>query len=437
MRVSRRSLLRGFAGAGAASVFAGCGSPATPLPTSTTQAVVTAPTPTLRSEATAMPTIAEATSTAVSIAPPPAPTTVTPGPGRLVGYLASWNIGRSYAVSDVPVDKISHLNYAFATISDNGDCTLVNPKNDPPNFAELRKLRQRQPLLRTLISIGGAGSAKRFSPVVGSAQAQQRFAQSCVSFIKKYGLDGVDIDWEFPTGRDEGKAFTALLAELRRQLDDQASTDGTRYLLTVAAPAGPNHYLDLELDRIGASADWINLMTYAFHGTWSTITNFDAPLFASSTDPSPTLQRIVYNADAAVQTYLAAGVPPDKLVVGVPFYGYGWKGVADVNHGLYQPATGSPPGTLGPGVFTYRDLAANYRSIFTRYWHDEAQVPWLFNAQTGVMISYDDPDSVGRKADYVRDRGLGGAMIWELTTDDTSHSLVAALHARLHATPAS
>jgi chitinase len=309
---------------------------------------------------------------------------------------------------------------------------MANPKTDPQNFADLRQLRQRQPTLRASISIGGAGSSQRFSPVAGSADARQRFAQSCVGFVKANGFDGVDVDWEFPTGRDEGKAFTELLTELRRRLDDQSAPDGSRYALTAAMPAGPTHYLDLELDRVGTLVDWVNLMTYAFHGTWSTITNFDAPLFASTTDPSPTLQRIVYNTDAAVQAYLAAGMAPDKLVVGVPLYGYGWKGVPDVNHGLYQPPNGLPAGTVAPGVFTYRDLAANYVSTYPRYWHDEALVPWLFDPRTGVMITYDDPESLGRKADYVRDHSLGGTMIWELSTDDTSHSLVNALYARLH-----
>jgi chitinase len=355
-----------------------------------------------------------------------------PGPGRLVGYLASWRLGPGYQLSDVPATTLSHLIYAFASVSAAGECVLANPKKDPTNLAELHALRQRQPRLRTLLSVGGGGSARPFAPLVGSADNRVRFAQSCVAAIKNYGLDGIDVDWEFPNGRDEGKAFTALLAELRRQLDDAAGSDGSRYLLTVAAPAGPNHYFDLELDKLGTYADWINLMTYAFHGTWSPITNFDAPLYASSTDPSPALQRIVYNTDAAVQTYVAAGVSPDKIVVGVPFYAYGWKGVPDVNHGLYQTATGPSPGTLGPGVFAYRDLATSYASSFARFWHDEAQVPWLFDAPGGIMISYDDPESLGRKADYVRQRGLGGVMIWELSNDDAAHTLVAALHARLN-----
>jgi chitinase len=354
-----------------------------------------------------------------------------PGPGRLVGYLASWRLGQGYLLSDVPATTLSHLIYAFASVSDAGECVLANPKKDPANLADLRKLRQQQPRLQTLLSIGGSGSARQFSPMAGSADSRQRFAQSCVAAIKRYGFDGIDIDWEFPNGREEGKSLTALLAELRRQLDDAVGSDGSRHLLTVAAPAGPNHYFDLELDKLGTVVDWINLMTYAFHGTWSPITNFDAPLFASSTDPSPALQRIVYNTDAAVQTYVAAGVAPDKIVVGVPFYGYGWKGVPDVNHGLYQSPTGVAPGTLGPGVFTYRDLASNYVSSFARYWHDEAQVPWLFDAPSGIMISYDDPESLGLKADYVRQRGLGGVMIWELSDDDASHTLVTTLRAHL------
>jgi chitinase len=357
---------------------------------------------------------------------------VVPGPGRLVGYLASWKIGPDYQVSDVPAAMLSHLIYAFASITDTGDCVMASPKSDPANLAALRRVRQKTASLRTLISIGGAGTAKRFSPIAKNSVSRQRFARSCAQFVKANGFDGVDVDWEFPAGREEGGYFADLLTEIRSQLDGQTSLTGERPLLTIAGAAGPAHYLDLDLERIGGIVDWINLMTFAFHGTWSSITNFNAPLFATLADPSSTVQRIVYNTDAAVQAYLAAGVTPSKIVVGVPFFGYGWSGVPDVNHGLYQNSTGTAPGTQAPGVFEYRDLKDHYLARYARYFHDEAKVPWLFNAQTGVMISYDDPESLGIKAEYARDQGLGGNMIWELSTDDHEHSLVSSLDKRRH-----
>jgi chitinase len=138
-----------------------------------------------------------------------------------------------------------------------------------------------------------------------------------------------------------------------------------------------------------------------------------------------------FNVSSAVAAYLSAGVPAAKLVLGVPFYGHGWSGVPATNDGLYQKATGIPTGTWEAGKFDYKDLAANYLTKYTRRWHDEAQVPWLYNPQTGIMITYDDPQSLGVKVDLVKSRGLGGVMFWELSGDDAKNTLLDAINARL------
>jgi chitinase len=221
-----------------------------------------------------------------------------------------------------------------------------------------------------------------------------------------------------------------LLAELRTQFDERGKADKKRYLLTIAAPAGPKTIANLEAEKIHRHLDWINLMTYDFHGSWSPLTNFNAPLFSSTSDPTKDENiRKHFNVDAAVKAYLAAGVPKDKLVLGVPFYGRGWGGVKNINNGLYQPhAPNPPPGTWETGVFDWKDIAANYLGKFSRHRHDEAKVPWLFNEKTGVMISYDDPESLRIKAEYVKQHGLGGVMFWELSADDREASLLNAIH---------
>jgi chitinase len=116
-------------------------------------------------------------------------------------------------------------------------------------------------------------------------------------------------------------------------------------------------------------------------------------------------------------------------VVGVPFYGRGWGGVKKENHGLYQPhAPNLPPGTWEAGVFDYKDLAANHVGKLTRRWHDEAKVPWLYDEKKGVMVSYDDPESLRLKAEYAKKHQLGGVMFWELSADDAKSSLLTTLH---------
>ncbi|MCX7840853.1 MAG: glycoside hydrolase family 18 protein, partial [Anaerolineae bacterium] len=180
-------------------------------------------------------------------------------------------------------------------------------------------------------------------------------------------------------------------------------------------------------EQVARTLDWINLMTYDFAGSWSSTTGHNAPLYASAFAKSAQ----TYNGNAAVQAYLAAGVPSEKIVFGVPFYGRGWKEVASANNGLFQKFNGVPQGTRGGGAFDYRDLKKNYLPTFARFWDDTAQVPWLYDATTRTMISYDDPESLARKVEYVVTNKLGGVMIWEISTDDEQGSLINALATRL------
>ena len=357
----------------------------------------------------------------------------------VVGYFAEWN--DTYAASAIPADLVTHVNYSFARVKD-GEIALGEPGKDATpggphpsvrHFAELRALKAKHPQLKTLISVGGWG-AKGFSAAAADEAARTKFAKSCAAFAHANGLDGIDIDWEFPGEEhaEDGHRFTLLLAELRKQLDAQATLDGHPYLLTIAAPAGPQNYGVIELGEIGKSLDLINLMSYDLNGGWSAKTDFNAALFAPPArggfEPNSTL-----SVDATVRAYLAAGVPKDKLVVGVPFYGRAWGGVPKANDGLFQPHDKSTPKPPDGGEWTYRSIAAqHFATDGRRHWDEAAKVPWLYDPQTNIMVSYDDPESIRAKGTYVRERGLAGAMIWELSQDDDQRSLLNALTAGLH-----
>jgi chitinase len=351
------------------------------------------------------------------------------GERRVVGYFAGWNAGR-YDAGDIPAGKLTHVNYAFGVIRD-GEVAVRNEPAALRHFEGLRELKKKHPHLRTLVSVGGWADSGPFSEAALTDASRAKFARSVVAFMAGHGFDGVDIDWEFPGGGglDKTKArpedtqnFTALLAELRRQLDEQGKADGKRYLLTIAAPAG-GHHQKMELERIHRHLDFINLMTYDFAGTWGPRTAFNAPLY-----PDPA-QKDSRSADASVKAYLDRGVPKERLCLGVPFYGKAFGGVKDVDHGLYQPHMGRPPRVAGSGNdWSYRSIAANHIGKgTTRFWHEQAKVPWLFNPATGVWVTYDDPESLKHKAAYVRQKGLGGVMIWELSQDDGQSSLLNAI----------
>ncbi len=366
----------------------------------------------------------------------------------MVGYYPSWAPGHQVLVKDIPAARLSHINYAFSNVSQDGQCVLgdpaadvqkaytavesVNGRDDPTalefhgNFNQLLELKQQHPDLKVLISIGGWTYSANFSAAAQDDASRQRFAASCIDlYLRQYPgvFDGLDIDWEYPVngglvnGKPEDKKnYTLLLAELRRQLDELGKVDGHHYLLTIAAPAGPVTIRNFELDGIAGVVDWMNLMTYDLHGTWEKTTNFSAPLFRPPDDPGdPGL-----DIDSAVQTYCSSGVPAQKIVLGVPFYGHGWTGVPATSNGLYQPAAGAAPGKWEPGSFDYRDLAANYIPTYQRFWNADAQVPWLFDPGRGIFITYEDPQSIQAKAGFARDQNLAGVMIWEVSQGDAT-----------------
>jgi chitinase len=386
--------------------------------------------------------------------PPQGEDDATPPPGgdakRVIAYFAAWGVyGRNFHVADIDPSLLTHINYAFANISDGGECVLGDPYADIDkaypgdtwdtgvlrgSFHQLQLLKAKAPHLKTLLSIGGWTWSTHFSDAALTDATRTKFAKSCVALATKYGFDGLDVDWEYPTGgglapgRPEDTAnFTALLAALRKELDAAAGA-GKHYELTIAAPAGPKAIAGLELGKIHAYLDAVNIMTYDFHGAWETTTNHNSPLLPTAADPGPT----GYSTDAAVKAYVAGGVPKKKIIVGAAFYGRGWAGVTGASDGLFAKATGASPGTWESGVLDYHDIATNYLPTFKRFFSTESQVPWLYSESRQIMISYDDAESLTVRGKYIRDQGLGGVMAWELSGDDKAHTLGKALWKSLH-----
>ena len=367
-------------------------------------------------------------------------TPVTGSADRVVGYLASWAVGtRGTVIANLPARQLSHIFYAFADIATDGSVTLGNrcidvgacgrgaplPARAGGNFGDLLRLKTRYPHLKVAISIGGWGGSSRFSDAALTGAARRKFAVSAVDlFIRRWpGLfDGIDIDWEFPVqgglkGNVERPAdrenFTLLLAEVRRELDDQGKKDNRHYELTIAASARPSEIANIELDRIVPLLDFIGVMTYDYH-TGGSIAHFNAPLFAAANDPTPDL-----NVDASMRAFLRGGVPPAKLLIGIPFFARGYGGVPDVNAGFLQPSKG-PPADWRESDGSWRRLSRTRLTDprYTRHWEPRARVPWLYDAKAGTWISYDDPEAVREKMNYVRQHKLGGVIIWELGADD-------------------
>jgi chitinase len=399
---------------------------------------------------------------------------------HVVGYFIEWGIyGRQYRVKDVATSgsaaRLDVINYAFGNVAPDADgnvvCKLADewadyqvswtadqsvtgeevtwPRPILGNFQQLQALKTLYPSLKVLISLGGWTFSKYFSDAALTDESREQFVSSCVDLFIKGNLpdpgwggmggpgaaagvfDGIDLDWEWPGSegnpgniiRPEDKQnFTKLVDEFRNQLDDYGETTGEDYLLTAFLPAARAKIdAGFEVGKIFDSLDFGTVQGYDLHGAWETLTNHQANLYTSKEDPSSPK----FSVDDTVRAYLAGGAPAAELVIGVPFYSRGWTGVAATNRGLYQPSSGPAPGTWESGVDDYKVTRNLLSSGFTRYWDGKAFASWLFDGTT--FWTFDDPNVMKHKADYVRKEGLGGIMFWELSGDTPDGELIDAI----------
>jgi chitinase len=375
-----------------------------------------------------------------------------PQPRRIIGYYAGWTAkSKNYTPSSIPGNRLTHINYAFGLIGPDDRAVLgdveadivtsdvsITPNELGGNFLLLKQLKERYPHLKTFISMGGWTGSGGFSDASATPRKRSDFAASCIElFLTRWPgvFDGMDIDWEYPMccglpengyRPEDRENCTLLFEEFRKQLDELSQTTGEYHELTAAIPAGrkqPTTSFDLE--RCAEVLDWINVMTYDISGSGSScITNFNAALNVSSVDPTPGEERPYRNVVGTIDAFIDEGVPGEQLVVGVPFYGRGFTGVSELNDGLYQPFRDQISAD-------FHVIKERYLPTWSRQWHKEAGVPWLYDAESNRMLSYDDAESIGGKSAYVRQNGLGGIMIWELSDDDEEQSLLNAININL------
>lgn len=346
-------------------------------------------------------------------APVPAP--------RLIAYVTGWS-------PPVAIDtsRITHVNLAFARIDGSGRVVLPDAAA-AARLDQVVALRRTSPALEVLISVGGWG-ADGFSDAALTEGSRDRFADSAVALMRTHDADGIDLDWEYPGQSTAGirsrpedeRNFTLLLARLRERLDARSRTDGRSaghgYRLTIAS-ADREYFDHVEMDRLHAHLDWINVMAYDFYNSLTPTTGHHAGLFRAASAPESSRW-----ADASIRQHLTAGVPARKLVLGVAFYGRRFEGVEPQDLGRnqrYRRYGGDEP---------YAALVAGYidRGGYARHWDERAQAPWLWNAAIRSFVSYDDPRSIGLKSAYARREGLGGIMFWELSQDADGALLEAA-----------
>ena len=337
----------------------------------------------------------------------------------MVGYYPYYARSSGFTPTSLAAGMLTHIHYAFADVTIDGKVTMANPTIDLANFADMRTLKAKNPHLKTMISVGGWSYSKYISNAAASSSSRKLFAQSCVDFIVTHGFDGVDIDWEFPVSGgmagnvhrpSDRENFTLLLRELRSALDAQEAKDGRNYYLSIAGAAGSDFIRNTQISSIAGIVDYIFLMGYDMHGPWDSYADLNAPLYTPK-DDSP---QYTLSVQEMVERYLANGVSANKLVLGMPFYGYRYQVTETWNNGLYSPFTSSRS-------VSYDTVVSQYLNVYTRFFHNTAQVPYLFNGSW--FITYDDPTSIAAKTRLAMDYGLAGVGAWELSQDKSAKLL--------------
>ncbi len=309
---------------------------------------------------------------------------------------------------------LSHINYAFVNIRDNR-AWLQNEKTDTVNFRKLNELKNVNPDLKILMSIGGWTWSKHFSDAVLTDTSTQNFAQSAVDIVSSYDLDGVDIDWEYPgmigdsnVYRPEDREhYTNLFKNLREKLDALSKQTNKKYLVTTAIGGSLEFLQHTQLEEAQKYLDYINLMSYDFNEGYDNIAAHHTNLF------SPVNMPYISSADVGIQNLKKIGVDLSKVVMGIAFYGKGTIVKSTDDNGLYQ----IPVESVRGGGYTYlKDSVVNQKG-FVRYWDDASKAPYLFNPEKKIFITYDDEESVKDKCEYIKKYKLAGAMFWEYSSD--------------------
>ena len=326
--------------------------------------------------------------------------------------IIAYYTGNGEDIKQWPVSKLTHIIYSFLKIQ-NDTLTFHNEKQEN-NLRQLVELKKQYPQLKIMVSIGGWGGCAFCSDLFANEQHRKTFAKTTVSLFKQYGIDGLDLDWEYPaiegypghtfTLADKNN-FTELVKELRQEM-------GKDFLLTFAA-GGFVKYLEQSIDwnAVMPLVDYVNLMTYDLVGGYATITGHHTPLQDYRPEQESTTKCVNWLLDKKV--------PAQKLIIGAAMYARIWENVPAINYGLYQP------GKFKQGV-SFSDFTNyfNDTSGYKYYWDKKAKAPYQYNTSKKLFATFDDKNSIVEKTKFIRRKKLGGIMFWELGQDLKNNGLV-------------
>lgn len=352
-------------------------------------------------------------------------------PHRLLAYYPSWARYQTpaYTADKIPYAKVTHILHAFLLLSSAGDGSLDLASSDLDTAPLIAHAHAAG--VPVIISIGGADSvqAAAFESIANNVAYRENFAQTLKNFVQSNGYDGADVDWEVPAQQSDWENCKLMMQALRAALPSP-------YLLSMAIPSDPSNgygqYFDVH--GLAPTLDFINVMTYDFHGPWTDHAGHNSPLILSAYDPGQE-GSLRTSMDLFEGQY---GVAAEKLNIGTAFYGYEF----DTSNALWAKCgKGCATKTYSWNYFPYIKQRVNGLG-WVRHYDPIAQEPYLLRGNPSVLfesleeqdaigdpgtrngfITYDDAASSARKVKYViGDRGLGGIFMWDLSGDYDGHS---------------
>ena len=326
----------------------------------------------------------------------------------VLAYVTSW----SNVIPDP--NYVTHINYAFGHVNETFNGVMINSSSRsnvgrPTSEDRLRsivELKKQKPTLKVMLSIGGWGSG-RFSEMAADEANRLAFAADCQRVVQEFGLDGIDMDWEYPTSAsagisaspDDTKNFTLLMCAIREAI-------GKDKLLTFASAANAR-YVDFK--AVEPYIDFINIMTYDMGRP---------PYHHAAFKPS---ERSRLSCVESVDNHVGAGIPIHKLTLGIPFYG---RGTDTIPQSIDYRNLINKDGALG--MVSNRKIVGldGYKEI----WDEESLVPYWVDATGKFVLTFETPKSIAIKCEWLKQKGMLGAMYWDYNGDDETGTLQKAVY---------
>ncbi len=364
---------------------------------------------------------------------------------EVIGYYANWqHYKRSNLFVHTKADfsKYTIINYAFMSPDANGTIVQNDPTSDavllegeidwdntedPENPAYVPYTNMVSTChavgTKVMMSLGGWTLSTYFPGVAADAKKRSHFAGECKRICRKWDLDGIDVDWEFPGakssngtigGPDDTKNFNLMMAEIRDSLNVLEKTTNKDYLLTAAFHSVPSLAKHIDWKWAAENLDYINLFGYDFYGAWNDKAISQAPLYAPECG-----EENVNQHDGMMLLIDKYKVPREKIILGIGFYGRsltGFKGEVALC-ALHTPdEVDTEIFALEEGTPSYFSIL-RYMSLFERKWDEKGQVPYLVGKNVKTFVGYDDQLSVRLKAEHIINEGCAGCLIWDVAQD--------------------